>query len=284
MTQNSKGALYMCLSALSFATMGALAKYSKDFSFYQILFFRGTISAIFVYTAAVKSDLNFFGKTTETRTKLFIRSLLGTLGAVAYFFAIQKLNLADAVLLNNLSPIWVTAFAWIFLSEKPKNKQLFLLLFMLIGAMFVIKPKLDVSFVYALIGFSSSIFAGGAYTYVRYLSKDEKPSNLVLWFSVYNALFMIPGMVLTGFKIPNFSEFLGLCMVGVFAGLGQLFLTNSYRLAQANRVSIYQYLNIFFAALYGLLFWQEIPDIFSLFGALIIVGSAIASYKLNSRN
>lgn len=282
MTQNSKGAIYMCLSALSFATMGALAKYSKGFSFFQILFFRGTISALFIFLTATKAELNFFGKSWNSKRKLFIRSLLGTTGAVAYFFAIQKLNLADAVLLNNLSPIWVTAFAWLFLHERPKNKQLLLLFTMLIGAMFVIKPKLDVSFIYALIGFSSSILAGAAYTYVRYLSREEKPSNLVLWFSVYSALFMIPGMAVTGFKIPNGSQFLGLALVGVFSGLGQLFLTHSYKLAQANKVSIYQYLNIFFAALYGMAFWSEIPDFYSIVGAIIVVGSAVLSFKLNN--
>ncbi|MGL6098921.1 MAG: DMT family transporter, partial [Fusobacteriaceae bacterium] len=206
---------------------------------------------------------------------------LGTLGAVAYFFAIQKLYLADAVLLNNLSPIWVTFFAWIFLSEKPKKKQLFLLFIMLIGAIFVIKPKFDVSFIYALIGFSSSILAGAAYTYVRYLSRDEKPSNLVLWFSVYNFLFMIPGIIFTGFRIPNFKEFLILCGVGVFAALGQLFLTNSYKLAQANKVSIFQYLNIFFAGLYGILFWGEFPDLYSIIGIIVVVLSAITSYLTN---
>lgn len=283
LSQNSKGAIFMCLSALSFATMGAFAKYSKGFSFFQILFFRGLISALFVYFTANKSDLNFFGKTSDSKKKLFIRSFLGTAGAVAYFFAIQKLYLADAVLLNNLSPIWVTFFAWFFLSEKPSKRQLLLLFIMLIGAIFVIKPKLDVSFLYALIGFSSSILAGAAYTYVRYLSRDEKPSNLVLWFSVYNFLFMIPGMIFTGFRIPNPKELFFLCAVGVFAGLGQLFLTNSYKLAQANKVSIFQYLNIFFAGLYGILFWGEFPDIYSLFGIVIVVGSSLVSYRMNRK-
>lgn len=284
LSQNSKGAIFMCLSALSFATMGAFAKYSKGFSFFQILFFRGLISALFVYFTAKKEDLNFFGKTSQTRKKLFVRSFLGTAGAVAYFFAIQKLYLADAVLLNNLSPIWVTFFAWFFLSEKPSKKQLLLLFIMLIGAVFVIKPKLDVSFIYALIGFSSSILAGAAYTYVRYLSRDEKPSNLVLWFSVYNFLFMIPGMLFTGFRIPNPKEFFFLCAVGVFAGLGQLFLTNSYKLAQASKVSIFQYLNIFFAGLYGILFWGEFPDIYSIIGIIIVVASALTSYHMNKKS
>ncbi|MGL4403318.1 MAG: DMT family transporter [Fusobacteriaceae bacterium] len=284
LSQNSKGAIFMCLSALSFATMGAFAKYSKGFSFFQILFFRGLISALFVYFTAKKEDLNFFGKTSDTKKKLFVRSFLGTAGAVAYFFAIQKLYLADAVLLNNLSPIWVTFFAWFFLSEKPRKKQLILLFIMLIGAIFVIKPKLDVSFIYALIGFSSSILAGAAYTYVRYLSRDEKPSNLVLWFSVYNFLFMIPGMLFTGFRIPTPKEFFFLCAVGIFAGLGQLFLTNSYKLAQANKVSIFQYLNIFFAGLYGILFWGEFPDIYSLIGIIIVIISAFTSYQINKKS
>lgn len=281
MTQNSKGAMFMCLSALSLATMGAFAKFSKGFSFYQIIFFRGLISTIFVYATANKSELNLLGKNWKIRRTLFVRSTLGTLGAVTYFFAIQKLYLADAVLLNNLSPIWVTLFAWIFLKEKPKKQQIGLIFIMLIGAIFVIKPKFDSSALYALIGFSSSIFAGAAYTFVRFLSREEKPSNLVLWFSFYTSILMIPGMLIEGFKVPTLMEFLGLSLVGIFAGLGQLFLTNSYNLAQANKVSIYQYLNIFFAAVYGILFWSEHPDIYSVIGGIIVIGSAVWSYRMN---
>ncbi|MGL4533575.1 MAG: DMT family transporter [Fusobacteriaceae bacterium] len=281
MTHNSKGAIFMCLSAISFATMGAFAKYASGFSFYQIIFFRGLISTIFVYVTANKSELNLLGKNWKTRGILCFRSILGTLGAVSYIFAIKKLYLADAVLLNNLSPIWVTLFAWIFLKEKPKKQQLVLIFVMLVGAMFVIKPKFDSSAVYALIGFTSSLFAGAAYTFVRFLSREEKPSNLVLWFSFYSCVFMIPGMLAEGFKVPTFLEFLGLCLVGIFAGMGQLFLTNSYKLSPANKVSIYQYLNIFFAAVYGILFWSEHPDVYSVIGGIIVIGSAIWSYRTN---
>ncbi len=281
---NVKGALFMCLSALSFATMGALAKTSTSgFSNAQILFFRGIISALFIYITANKSDFNFLGGNYENKKLLFYRSLLGTLGAACYFYAIKNLFLADAVLLNNLSPIWVTCFAWWFLKEKPKKIQIILLLTMLIGAIFIIKPQFNFSIIPALIGFSSSIFAGAAYTLVRHLSKEQKPSNIVFWFSLYSAVFMIPNLLISGFTIPTLSQFITLSLVGITSGLGQLFLTHAYTIAMANKVSIFQYLNIVFAGLFGILFWNEIPDFYSLLGATFIIISGVVSYQTNKK-
>ncbi|MGL4687493.1 MAG: DMT family transporter, partial [Fusobacteriaceae bacterium] len=271
-------------SALSFATMGALAKTSSsEFSSSQILFFRGIISAIFIYITANKSDLNFLGGSNEKKKLLFYRSLLGTLGAICYFYAIKNLFLADAVLLNNLSPIWVTCFAWWFLKEKPKKIQIILLITMLIGAVFIIKPQFNYSIIPALIGFSSSIFAGAAYTLVRHISKEQKPSNIVFWFSLYSAIFMIPSLLIYGFMIPTFSQFIILLFVGITSGLGQLFLTHAYTIAMANKVSIFQYLNIVFAGLFGVVFWSEIPDYYSLLGASFIVVSGMISYQTNKK-
>ncbi|MGL5124218.1 MAG: DMT family transporter [Fusobacteriaceae bacterium] len=281
---NVKGALYMCLSALSFATMGALAKTSSsEFSGSQILFFRGIVSALFIYITATKSDFNFLGGNFENKKLLFYRSLLGTLGAICYFYAIKNMILADAVLLNNLSPIWVTCFAWWFLKEKPKKIQIILLITMLIGAVFIIKPQFNFSILPALIGFSSSIFAGAAYTFVRHISKEQKPSNIVFWFSLYSAVYMIPDLLIHGFVVPTLSQLVILFFVGITSGLGQLFLTHAYTIAMANSVSIFQYLNIVFAGLFGILFWKEMPDFYSFLGAGFIVVSGIISYQTNKK-
>ena len=285
MTNNTKGTIFMCLSALSFATMGAFTKVSSgEFSPYQLIFFRGIVSAIFIFLITKKDELNFFGKTSNSKKMLFYRSLLGTAGAVCYFIAIKNLFLANAVLLNNLSPIWVTIFAFIFLKEKITIKQIIFLTVMFIGAIFIIKPKLDFSIIPSLIGFSSAIFAGAAYTLVRHISSFEKPANLVLWFSIYSSIFMIPVLYFTGFKIPTFKELLPIIMIGVLSGAGQLFLTLAYKSVIASKVSIFQYFNIVFASMYGIIFWGEVPDIYSIIGGVLVIGSAVSSFVINKKS
>lgn len=284
MTNNTKGTIFICLSALSFATMGAFTKVaSEGFSPYQLIFFRGLISALFIFSISNKKELNFFGKTSQSKKILFYRSLLGTAGAVCYFIAIEKLLLANAVLLNNLSPIWVTIFAFLFLKEKITKKQLIFLTTMFIGAIFIIKPKLDFSIVPALIGFSSAIFAGAAYTLIKHLSTYEKPSNLVLWFSIYSSIFMAPILLFTGFKVPTLKEIIPIIFIGILSSTGQLCLTLAYRSVAASKISIFQYFNILFATIYGVIFWGEIPDIYSIFGGVLIIGSAVISFLVNKR-
>jgi drug/metabolite transporter (DMT)-like permease len=275
-----KGPLFMCLSALSFATMGSFTKglSQAGFSTFQIIFFRGLTGALILFFTMDKGEFSWGGRCSEGKKLLFIRSVLGTSGAVLYFFAISKINLANAVLLNNLSPFWVTILAWIFLKEKPSKKGIFYLFVILFGAILVIKPKFDFSVVPALLGFASSLFAGGAYTYVRYLRSLDNPKNMVFWFSLYSAIFMFPLMLIYGFKIPSLYHIFLLFAVGICGALGQIFLTWSYRVAPANEVSIYQYLNIVFAGVYGAIIWHQIPDIYSIFGGLIIIGSAYLNF------
>ncbi|MBC2857315.1 DMT family transporter [Cetobacterium sp. 2A] len=280
MNEKIRGPFYMCLSALSFATMGSFTKaLSQDsFSTFQILFFRGIVGAIILFFTAKTGELSFGGKTSRGRKLLFIRAIFGTTGAVLYFFAISKINLANAVLLNNLSPFWVTILAWMFLKEKPSKKGMIYLVVILIGAILVIKPKMDFSIIPSLLGFASSFFAGAAYTYVRYLRKLDNSSNIVFWFSLYSAIFMLPLMFMETFIVPNFYQLLLLSAVGICGALGQIFLTSAYRIAPVNEVSIYQYLNIIFAAIYGVLLWHQIPDSLSLIGGFIILGSAYLNF------
>ncbi|MGL6115052.1 MAG: DMT family transporter [Cetobacterium sp.] len=280
-----RGPLYMTLSALSFATMGSFTKALSvyEFSTFQILFFRGIISGIVVYFMAKKGEITLGGRTSQGKKLLFLRSLFGVIGAALYFFAISKINLANAVLLNNLSPFWVIILAWIFLKEKPSKKGLMYLIIILIGALLVIKPKIDFEVFYSCLGFLSSLFAGAAYTYVRHLRTMDNPRNIVFWFSIYSSLFVFIPMILMNYKSPNMYQMLLLVAVGVCSSLGQVFLTLSYKVAESSEVSIYQYLNIVFATIYGIFIWNQVPDMYSILGAVLIIGSGILNLMTNKK-
>ena len=281
MNSKVKGPLFMSLSALSFATMGSFTKALSvyQFSTFQILFFRGIIAGILIYiSCGDKSQISLGGRSPKGKKLLFLRSLFGVIGAALYFFAISKINLANAVLLNNISPFWVIILAWIFLKEKPSKEGLIYLFMIFIGAILVIKPKMDFQVVYSLLGLASSLFAGAAYTYVRHLRTMDNPKNIVFWFSIYSGIFMIIPMFVYGFKMPTYYQLILLGAVGFCSAMGQMFLTMAYKVAPPSEVSIYQYLNIVFAGIYGIFIWNQIPDIYSIIGALVIIGSGFLNF------
>jgi len=71
-------------------------------------------------------------------------------------------------------------------------------------------------------------------------------------------------------------------LAGLFATLGQFLLTYSYSLAPAARVSPYSYTTVIFAAIYGWIFWSEIPDIYMYLGALLIIIAGIMTMQRRS--
>lgn len=284
MNDRLKGTIWMCLSALGMALMGSTVKLvGTDISTFEKLFFRNIIGTIILLFTMRGKDIKFFGNSNKGRLFMLFRSIAGLSGAILYFYSINYLYLADSALLNKLSPFFVTLFATLFLKEKFEKRQIPILILVLIGALLVIKPKFSFAIIPALAGFTSAIFAGGAYTLVRYLRTFEKPETLVLWFSSISAIGVTIPMILQGFVIPNKIQLLYLILTGVFATLGQVSLAYAYKFALASEVSIYQYLSIIFSAIIGFFLWNEIPDFYSLIGGSIIIGVAIFNYYLSTR-
>jgi drug/metabolite transporter (DMT)-like permease len=86
------------------------------------------------------------------------------------------------------------------------------------------------------------------------------------------------------FLLPNLSDCFTLILLGGLALLAQITLTTAYQLAPESLVSLYIYSQIIFAAIFGLLFFQEIPDLLSMGGAIFIVISGYLNYRFKINN
>jgi drug/metabolite transporter (DMT)-like permease len=281
MDNKPKAITLMLISALAFSIMGAMVKLSGDIPLFEKVFYRNLVSLGMAYIMIKKSKVSFFGK-KENQKYLLSRSLLGLLGVILSFYAINYLVLSDASMLNKISPFFVTLFAAVFLKEKLNKIQIPVLIIVFTGALLIIKPQFNFSVLPALSGFISAMCAGGAYTLIRFLRDREKASTIVFYFSFVSVVVMFPLMILN-YKWPTLIQLMFLIGIGVFAGVGQFTLTNAYRYAPAGEVSIYDYTSIVFSALIGFIVWSEVPDFLSFMGTLIIIGAAIFTYMYNRK-
>ncbi len=278
MTDKSKAVIFMLSSAAGFSVMQALVKLLGDLPVYEKVFFRNAISLIVAYFVCKQNGSKLFGN-KNSRNLLFYRSIIGSVGMVLYFYAIPNMLLADANMINKLSPFFLTIFAVIFLKEKLKNYQIPTLIIVLIAAMFIIKPKFDLSVLPATVALFSSIFAAAAYTFVRFLGKQERPETIIFFFSFVNTVLMlIPTLI--HFTQPTSQQLMLLFFTGIFAAIGQFGLTHAYKLAPASEIAIYNYANIIFVAIIGFIIWQEILDIYSIIGGIIIISISIMLFFL----
>jgi drug/metabolite transporter (DMT)-like permease len=271
-----RAVLMICLACLSFSFVGVAVRMSGDVPIYEKVFFRSIVSLAATAVIAARAKQNPFAR--DGRNGILVtRGALGTVAMTLYFFAIERLTLADATILNKLSPFFVAMFAVLFLREKLSKHVLPALAVAFVGAGLVIKPQLDLGALPASAGLLSAVASGTAYTVVRSLRGKVSPYRVVFFFALVSAVATVPPMLFR-FVPPTTEQLVYLLGSGVFATTGQIFLTLAYHQAPATKISIYNYSHVIFAFLAGLVLWGEVPDALSIAGAVLIVAAALYNH------
>lgn len=281
LSNRTKGIIFIILSAFGFAMMSAFVKLAGDIPSFQKTFFRNLVSLFVALVIIIKHKGSFFGK-KENQKVLIMRSTFGTLGIVFNYYAIDRLVLSDANMLNKLSPFFAIIFSALFLKEKIKPNQMIALIVAFIGMLFVVKPSFDFTVIPAFAGVLGGISAAGAYTCVRALSGKESPDTIVFYFSLFSTIAVSPFMIAT-FTPMKILQLLSLLCAGVFASIGQFGITLAYKYAPAKEISIFDYTNIIFSAIISLFIFNVLPDKYSVLGYLIIFIAALYMFIYNKK-
>lgn len=280
-SDRTKGIICIVISAFGFAMMSAFVKLSGDLPTFQKTFFRNLVSCIVAFIMVVKANESFFGK-KENRKILTLRAIFGTLGIILNFYAIDKLVLSDANMLNKLSPFFVIIFCALFLKEKIKTNQIIAVVIAFLGALFIIKPELNMQVIPALIGVSGAVCAAIAYTCLRVLGGREKGATIVFYFSLFSLIVIFPFMVIS-YKSMTLLQFTYLMLAGTFATLGQFGITWAYKYAPAKEISIFDYSNIIFSAIISIALFGVFPDKYSILGYIIIFLASLYMFMYNKK-
>lgn len=277
-----KGILHIILAAFGFSMMSFFVRLSGDLPTMEKAFFRNFVAVFVSLFMILKS-----GKSIKIKEgclpDLLIRSTVGTLGILCNFWAISHMAIADANILNKLSPFAAIIMSIFVIGEIPGRFEILTVIVAFTGAAFIVKPGAGVASLPAIVGVAGGVFAGTAYAFVRKLGmKGERREMIVLFFSVFSSivclLFMLPD-----YEPMSLTQLLILIMAGVSATVGQLNITAAYTYAPAKEISVFDYSQVIFAAILGFLFFGELPDMWSWIGYVIIIGTAIVSWRRNLR-
>lgn len=281
--QKQQGIIYIILSGFFFALMTFFVRMSGDLPTMQKAFFRNAVAAVVSFILLAKSDEGFHVKRSSW-SSLFMRCFCGTSGLICNFYAIDRMNIADANILNKLSPFFAIIFSYLILKEKANKVEWLSVCVAFLGAIFVVKPSFQMEFVYAIIGVMGGLGAGIAYTFVRKLgTMGERGPIIVLCFSAFSCLVTLPFLIFQ-FKPMTLAQTASLLLAGAAATGGQLCITTAYTKAPAREISVFDYTQVFFAALLGFFFLGQIPDWMSVLGYIIIIGSAIFKWSYMQKN
>ncbi len=273
-SQKNKGIICILCAAFFFALMSFFVRLSGDVPFIQKCFFRNGV-AVVVAAIMLMTTKEKFHMQKGSLPFLFLRAACGFAGLLCNFYAIDRLNIADANMLNKLSPFFAIIFSYFILKERASKWEWMAVLVAFVGALFVMKPSLNVASLPGIIGALGGLGAGVAYTFVRLLSKrGERGKLIVFFFSAFSTAATLP-FVLFHYQPMSGKQWLCLLAAGIAATGGQLSITAAYSFAPAKEISVYDYSQILFAAILGFLFLNQIPDIYSVIGYVLIIGAAV---------
>lgn len=281
--QKSKGILYIMAAAFGFAMMSLFVKLAGDLPAFQKAFFRNFVALIFIFIMMLREKVSFIPP-KEHIPDLLGRSFFGTMGLLCNFYALGKLNLSDANMLNKLSPFFAIVFSIFLLKEKPKFTQIIGVAVAFVGSLFIIKPSFDnPQALPAIAGLLGGMGAGIAYTFVRRLGqKQENSRRIVFFFSAFSCLLCLPFLIIE-YEHMSGLQLLYLIFAGTFACIGQLGITKAYICAPAREISVYDYTQVIFAAVLGFFVFGDIPDWLSILGYVLIIGAGVAMFFYNKK-
>lgn len=272
-----KGIIAILISAIGFSFMSVFFRLSGDLPVFQKSLARNLVAMFIPLFFIFKYKQPMFGK-LSSQPLLISRSTLGLIGVLLNIYALDHMVLSDADTLMKLNPFWTILLCFIFLHEKVRKYQISAMIVAILGMLLIVKPEFSSSFIPALIGLLSGIFAASAYTCVRALSTREAPYTIVFYFSLLSVIVLIPFSIVT-FEPMSKLQVLYLFGAGLSAAVGQIGITLAYSFAAAKDISIFTYASIIFTAIFGFILFGETPDLLSTIGYVVIISASYYMFE-----
>ena len=267
----------MFLSICGFSLMDVIVKWSVDYPIGQILFFRGFFGIIFYFFIIPHDRLHNFYQTKRPGLHS-LRCIAGLIAIVAIFIALRKLPLATVVSISFAAPIFTTIFSIFLLKEKVGVYRWLAVLVGFIGILIITEPgisELNIYYIFPII-----FCLGLSYVAItlRQLSSTEPVWLISLFFSIAITLLSLI-TVPFGWVMPSIAHFLILSLIGIFGGVSNLWLSQSYKYSEVSLVTPLKYLTLVFAIIFGYFIWDEIPTIKTLIGAFLVIISTLIIFR-----
>jgi len=264
-----------------FTLMGALIRYVGDrIPIGEQVFARSFLALIpLLLMLAWRRELRTAFR-MKSPLRHFTRAFTGIAAMVLLFLGLARLPLADATAISFITPLFNVALAAIFLRETVRFYRWGAVAAGFIGVIIMLSPHLGATAMTstaatgALMTLVGAFFTSGAMTQVRSMTSSETTASLVFSFQLIAAccgLLMFPWT----WVWPSPGDALALLGIGIFGGVAQILLTDSYRHAPASVVAPFSYTAMIWATVLGYFMFRELPEAIVLAGAAIVVAAGL---------
>ena len=273
--------IVLILSAISlFSIMGSLIKAAERIPAGEAVFFRsfGALPVIIVWLL-VRGDFPHGLRTANWRNHA-VRGIAGSCAMGLGFVGLRLLPLPEVTAIRFITPILLVIFAVLILGEKLRLVRVSAVAVGLVGVMIVMWPRLrfdagDAAMLGVLVTLGSAALAALAQVFIKTMAGKESTTAIVFWFSMTAtclSLLTVP----FGWVMPVGREWVWLVGAGLIGGLGQIFLTASYRFADASTLAPFTYVSMIWSLILGYFVFSEVPTLPMLGGAGLVIAAGVA--------
>jgi len=273
-SKESIGILFAITAYFSFSLLDALQKTAIiNHSIFQLIFVKYLfVFFLSLFEAKRKKNDNFY-KSNNLKLQI-LRSLLSIIESGCFILAIKYLSLANAHSVGALAPVIIVALSAIFLKEKVSVKTWVAIFVGFIGVLIILRPTSSIFDVKSMIPLVAAFFVG-LYQVVTKISSEYDAPEVSLFYSSIIGMIITSLLALNFWQPINMESYIIFFGIGLFFSLGFYFQINALSKARASIIQPFHYTLIFWAIILGYIFYDDIPDLFTITGAIIIAVSGI---------
>jgi len=269
---NTRGALWMLVSAVFFSGMAFLIKsLGQQLEVSVITFFRALFGFLCVLPFALGRGIGSV-KTQRLPLHLF-RATVGAAAMSCGFYALTKIPLADAVAISFTRPLFLIVLAVMFLGEVVRIRRWSATLVGFLGVVVMVRPSADLEAA-SLIALTATFLVAIATVCVKKLSTSETPAVMLFYFGIVSSIVTaVPAAMY--WRTPSATELAAMFLIGALAATGQFCMIRSLTVGEATAVAPLDYTRLLFAAVIGYFFFAETPDVWTWVGAGIVISASV---------
>lgn len=280
-----RGITLKVLSVFCFVVMATMLKATMTVPSGEMVFFRSFFALLPVMAyLAWQGRLRDAFVTTRPVAHV-VRGLIGVASMSLGFFALTRLPLPEATAINYASPLIIVIFSAALLHERVHAFRWTAVLVGLGGVVVILWPRLTIlssesglgeaQAIGALAALFAAVLSAFAMMQVRTLVQTERTETIVTYFFISASLLSLLTLPF-GWIWPTPEQAVLLVGAGIFGGIGQLFLTSCYRYADMSVIAPFEYVSLLLTLVIGYVIFADVPTLFMIIGAVIIVASGIA--------
>ena len=268
------GILFAVAAYFSFSILDAFQKTAViNHSIFQLLFIKYIFTLLLSCSEAKRKKNYKFWQSNNVKLQV-LRSFFSIIESGCFVLAFRYLSLADVHSVGSLTPVIIVTLSAFILKEKVSPKTWIAIFVGFLGVLIILRPGLSIFDIKSLLPLMAAFFLGLYQVVTRKVSENDSTETSLFYTSLIGFIVMSILAFVYWQPLTLNSYFLFTC-IGIFFSMGIYFQIIALSKARASIIQPFHYTLIFWAIILGYLVYDDLPDIPTIVGGIIIAASGI---------